>query len=127
MNRSIDVQLQMIRIAAMTPMLLVMFAGLILAIRKLPQQSRSCWALIVATVLAAFHLLGLPVLMNAVLFYAGVNFANTRELWLRTVLFTLPQALVGALYWGLILFAIFDRPAPPKFLEEHVAAPERGA
>jgi hypothetical protein len=113
----IDYQLQLVRMIAMTPMLIVMFVGALLALRRLPMQPRSAWALLAALALNVFDRLGMPVLILQLLEFFG-NFRSTPELWLRTLLFTLPQALVAAATWGLVLFAVFDRPAPPKFLRE---------
>jgi hypothetical protein len=118
MNRVIDFQLQLVRMMAMTPMMLVMLAGVILAIRRLPQQPRSCWALIAALGLSAFNSLGMPVLTQFLMVSLG-TFRSTQELWLRTLIFTLPTALVGAVSWGLILFAVFDGRVSLKFLPEH--------
>ncbi len=38
--------------------------------------------------------------------------------WKWTLWDVLPESLLTALTWGLILFAVFDRPAAPKFLAE---------
>ena len=82
---------------------------------RLPRHPRASWALIAATVLAVFNDVGMPIFMNLMM-SSFSTFRSTSELWLRTIIFTVPQAILGAVTWGLVLFAIFDRPQQPKFL-----------
>ena len=116
-----------VRTIAMLPALLVMLVGVILALRKISVHPRACWAILAALALNAFNILGLPFLMSIVMQITG-GFATTNDLLLRNLLWTLPYGLAGAVSWGLILFAVFDRPDPPKFLHEDdfpSDAPER--
>jgi hypothetical protein len=117
MYRGGDFELQLIRMVGLAPMLLTMLAGMILAIRRIPSEPRTSWALIAALAVSSFNLLGLPVLLQAAMQLAG-GIQSTDDLRLRTLLFTLPHSLVGAVAWGLILFAVFAHAPPPKFLRE---------
>ena len=110
-----------VRTIAMLPALLVMLVGVILALRKMPVHPRACWAILAALALNAFNVLGLPFLMAIVMQMTG-GFATTNDLLLRNLLWTLPYGVLGAVSWGLILFAVFDRPDPPKFLKEDAFA-----
>lgn len=117
MRSGLDFQLQLVRMAALTPMLIVMGLGLVLAVWRLPRHPRASWLLIAAIALGAFNSVGLPVLLQVLLSRFN-TFSTTDGLWLRTVLFTLPQAILGAVAWSLIFCAVFDRPTPPKFLDD---------
>ena len=112
-----QMQIYAIRTLAMTPMLVVMLIGVIIAIRKLPLHPRSCWAILAAMALSGFSNVGLPVLMGFLLQITG-GFSSTKDLLVRNFFWTLPQAILATTSWGLILFAVFDRPDPPKFLHE---------
>jgi|GEM_PF-7006759 len=117
MSRSVDFEMYVIRVIAMSPMLLVMLVGVVIAIKRLPRHPRASWALIAALVLAGFNTLILPLAMQ-MFFQAFNSFQSTNELWLRTLIFTIPPMIVGSISWGLIFFAVFDRPEMTKFLSE---------
>ncbi len=117
MFASTSLELQVMRMLAMAPTLIVMLVGVILAIRRLPAYPRSCWAILAALAFSGFNMLGVPVLMTTFLQMTG-GFNSTSDLQLRTFILTLPHSLIAAVSWGLILFAVFDRPSPPKFLVE---------
>lgn len=112
-----QIQLQAVRAIAMAPAFAVMLVGLIFAIRKMHLYPRSCWAILGALAISTFNMLGMPFLMWALMKMTG-GFASTTDLMLRNLLWTLPHGLLAAGSWGLVLFAVFDRPDPPKFLHD---------
>ena len=117
MTSGMDFQLYLVRMMALAPVWLVLFVGVILAIQRIPQAPRSSWTIIAAIGLNIINIAGLSVVMNLAM-TPFRSFNSSHELWLRMLIYTLPQAVVSAISWGLILFAVFDRPVPPRFLEE---------
>lgn len=102
---------------ALTPMLLVVLAGTTLAIRRLPKYPRPCWLILAALAIDAFSSLALPVAMQYVTSLLSMN-TGVQNHVMMAFLWTLPYSLISALVWGMVLFAVFDRPDSPKFLKE---------
>jgi hypothetical protein len=120
MNLGADWNMIVMRYMAMAPMLLVMGVGLVLALRNLPKFPRPCWVLLAALALDGFSQLAMPTIMQTIVsMYGGwSNPPGSQSHHLLTFVYTLPGSLINAVVWGLVLFAIFDRPPPPKFLRE---------
>lgn len=108
------------RLIGLTPNFAVLLVGVILALKRLPKFPRPCWFLLAALLLDGFANLALPAFMQQVMSFISMNGYNFRGenqmLWM--ILWTVPYSLVSAVIWGLVLFAVFDRPDPPKFLVE---------
>lgn len=114
-----QIEVQLARLFALTPQFLVMLAGLVIAIRRLPKHPRPCWLILAAIALDGMTNLGLPILMQSVMQLFTMNNIDPTTNQMAWVFFwTLPYSVVNAVSWCLILFAVFDRPDPPKFLQE---------
>lgn len=117
---AMDLEYQIARLMALAPQLLVMVVGVVVALKRLPRHPRPCWLILAALALDGIANLGLPIVMQSImqlLSFNNLNPPQNRVVW--SFFWTLPYSLVNALTWGLILFAVFDRPNPPKFLKEH--------
>lgn len=117
---SMDLEYQIARLMALAPQLLVMVVGVVVALKRLPKHPRPCWLILAALALDGIANLGLPIVMQSVmqlLSFNNLNSPQNRVVW--SFFWTLPYSLVNAMTWGLILFAVFDRADPPKFLKEN--------
>lgn len=105
-----------LRALAMIPTGFILLIGIIFAIQRYGQHPVSSKALLAAMGLFGFHQFGLPVALEYIEHYFWLpSFFDGS---LGDFLFELPGAIVLAIFWSLILFAVFDRPPPPKFLVE---------
>lgn len=108
------------RLIGLTPNFAVLLVGVILALKRFPKYPRPCWFLLAALLLDGFASLALPTVVVQIndFFFVFTNNSVGQESMLRFLILTLPYSLVSAVIWGLVLFAVFDRPDPPKFLVE---------
>lgn len=115
-----NLEYHLYRIIGTMPTCIMIVVGIILAVRNYRTHPRTCGVLLLALLLDGCATLLLPIGLQTVtttLQQLGLfNSMNQPGLW--ALIWTLPYSLVSALIWGLILYAIFDRPAPPKFPEE---------
>ena len=115
-----DYEYHIYRIIGTIPTYAMILVGIVFALRSFPKHPRSSGILLAALVLDGGANLLLPFVMQTAattIQQLGLfNAANQQGLW--ALVWTLPFSLVSALIWGLILFAVFDRPDPPKFLQE---------
>lgn len=117
---AMDLEYQIARLMALTPQFLVMVIGVIVALKRLPKHPRPCWLILAALALDGIANLGLPIVMQSVMqllsLNNNLNSPQNRIVW--SFFWTLPYSLLNAVTWALVLFAVFDRPDPPKFLKE---------
>lgn len=99
------------------PTLAVLVVGVILALRNLQRHPRPCWFLLAALALTGFNSLGMPIIMQTVMQMMG-GMSGSGNHGLIMLFYSLPYSCLSAVSWGLVLFAIFDRPDRPKFLKE---------
>jgi hypothetical protein len=117
MSRTLDMELFLIRMLAMSPMFVVMLIGFLMAIKRIPRYPRNAWALMGSLILSAINNTLMPLMMQVV-FQVLDRFQSTNQLWLRTVIYTIPPMIVACISWGLIFVAVFDekdrRILPPE-------------
>lgn len=110
-----------IELISQLPFLVVLGIGLVVACRRRDFRPRTRWSVLLAISIAAVSPFILPYLtMNLKGLFFGDLSNDDWQIYLYLLLHTIPSATIAAISWGLILFAVFDRPERPKFLREDV-------
>jgi hypothetical protein len=84
-----------------------MLVGAILAAKNLDRCPRACMALFGALGLTLINNLATPILMTIWMQQSGA-FSRSNNPMIWQIVTVLPFSIIGAISWGLLLFAIFD-------------------
>lgn len=112
---SIGLWIQIVDLVAFSPWLVVMFAGGLGCLRRLQDRPREGWLVGGAIILALFARFGVGRLVSLASMYGFMS--NGSGLDMRLIFLVasdLPNALVNATAWGLILYAAFGEGTGPR-------------